>query len=117
MKYKEHHHLKPNIPELVYKYLAANEGLENRERRLINKCRCCGEEKHHDEVIDSSQTIDRGMGYKIRQRQRKNSGRISKLHNIKRRPISKDLPISDLRKCVDGEGTKKLIGKNYKSLY
>ncbi|TGZ52296.1 Uncharacterized protein DBV15_09239 [Temnothorax longispinosus] len=96
---------KPNIPELVYKYLVANEALPDTECRVVNKC-CCGQE-NHDEVMDSSRTNDKGMGYRVRQGQRKNSGRVSKLHNVKRRPISKDLPISHLQKCVDSKDTRK----------
>lgn len=63
------------------------------------------------------------MGYKARQGRRKDSGKISKLHNVKQCSISKDLPISYLQKCADGEVVvrsrfTKLIEKVvYNSLY
>lgn len=89
---------------MVYKYLVANEAFDGTER-LISTRR--SEEKHHNEVMDStSRAIDRGIGYKIRQGQRKDSGKISKVRNVKQRPISKNLSSSYLQKCVDGEGTK-----------
>ncbi|XP_011878264.1 PREDICTED: protein starmaker-like [Vollenhovia emeryi] len=99
---------KPNIPELVYKYLAANEAFDDTEHRLVSKCHSCGQEKHHDEVIDSpSQVVNRGIGYRVRPGQRKDSSRVSKLPKVKRRPISKDLPSSYLQKCIDSEDTRK----------
>lgn len=91
---------------MVYKYLIANEAFDDAERHLLSKCRYCGQEKH-DEVVDfTSKTIDRDMGYRVRKGQRKNNGRISKLHNIKQHPISKDLPTSYLQKYANGKGTK-----------
>lgn len=89
---------------MVYKYLVANEAFDDTERRLVSTRR--GEGKHHNEVIDSTSGAIRGIGYRIRQGQRKDSGKISKVQNVKQRPISKDLSSSYLQKCVDGEGTK-----------
>lgn len=97
---------------MVYKYLIANEAFDDTEHRLVSTRRCSGEEKHHNEVIDStSRAIGRDIGYRVRQGQRKDSGKISKVQSIKRRPLSKDLSVSYLQKCVNGEGTK-LIKKN-----
>lgn len=91
---------KPNILQLIYKFL-----VDDTERALPTKCRCCSlENACHNEVVDSADTsriVDKSMGYRVR----KDKGRISKTRSVKR-PTSKDLPISYLQKCVGGEGTK-----------
>ncbi|KYN37221.1 hypothetical protein ALC56_09012 [Trachymyrmex septentrionalis] len=101
----KHRRRKPNIPELVYKFLIANEAFDGNECCLVNKCRCCDQGKHH-EVIDPISTIGESTGCRIRQRWRKDIGRISKLHNVNQCPISKNQPISYLQKCMDRKHTK-----------
>ncbi|KYN21610.1 hypothetical protein ALC57_05986 [Trachymyrmex cornetzi] len=101
----KHRRRKPNIPELVYKFLIANEAFDGNEHCLVNKCRC-DQGKHH-KVTDPISTIGESIGCRIRQRWRKDIGRISKLHNINQCPISKNRPILYLQKCMDRKhGTK-----------
>ncbi|XP_050460453.1 probable splicing factor, arginine/serine-rich 5 [Cataglyphis hispanica] len=91
---------KPNIPELIYKFLGA-------ERALSTECRCYNQENvYHDEVVDSADTsriASRSMGYGVR----KDNGRVSKARRIKR-PTSRDRPISYLQKFVGGKDTRKV---------
>ncbi|KYQ58124.1 hypothetical protein ALC60_02856 [Trachymyrmex zeteki] len=103
----EHRRRKPNIPELVYKFLIANEAFDGNEHCLVNKCRCCDQGKHH-KVIDSisTSTIGKSIDYRVRQRWHKDIGRISKLYNVNQCPISKNQPISYLQKCMDRKTTK-----------
>nr|XP_012216540.1 PREDICTED: uncharacterized protein LOC105668658 [Linepithema humile] len=96
---------KPNIPELVFKFLVADQAARDTKRTLATDCRC-GQEKYRDEVVESAdipRIAGKSMGYGVR----KDSDRVAKSHVTKRRPTSKDLPISFLQKCVGGEGTRK----------
>ncbi|XP_036145284.1 uncharacterized protein LOC114255736 isoform X5 [Monomorium pharaonis] len=98
----KYHRRKLNIPELVYKFLIANEDFDNTDSNFVSKCRCCGQKKRVKEIIDSLQT-GQNVGSKIKQERRKDRDRISKLHNVKRCSVSKNLPISSLQNCVNSE--------------
>ncbi|KAL6256092.1 hypothetical protein P5V15_013327 [Pogonomyrmex californicus] len=82
---------------------------------LDQACRYCGQ-KHHNEIVDStSRTIGRSIDYRVRQKQYKNDGRISKLYNVKQNSIFKDLSISHLQKCVDKVQSMKKAKRYIKS--
>ncbi|XP_036145281.1 uncharacterized protein LOC114255736 isoform X2 [Monomorium pharaonis] len=102
----KYHRRKLNIPELVYKFLIANEDFDNTDSNFVSKCRCCGQKKRVKEIIDSLQT-GQNVGSKIKQERRKDRDRISKLHNVKRCSVSKNLPISSLQNCVNSEDIRK----------
>nr|XP_012137325.1 PREDICTED: arginine/serine-rich protein PNISR-like [Megachile rotundata] len=99
---------KPNIPELVYKYLCLGDGKESRENaaeNYIRKCRFCKRQKHPREVLDSPDS----RSIKNMANKRKDSTRNSKLHRVKHRSTNKDQTLSScMHRSSGGEGIKKM---------
>ncbi|XP_029041330.2 pre-mRNA-splicing factor 38B-like [Osmia bicornis bicornis] len=99
---------KPNISELVYKYLNLDDGKQGGEKASENyggKCSFCKLQKRREEVLDSLDSRNtKNMANK-----RKDSSRNSKLRRVKRRPTTRDQTLSScMHKSNGGEGIKKM---------
>lgn len=95
---------KPNISELVYKYLNLDDGKQDGEKASENyggKCSFCKRQKRRGEVLDSLDS----RNIKNMANKRKDSSRNSKLRRVKRRPTTRDQTLSScMHKSNVGEG-------------
>ncbi|CAL7950056.1 unnamed protein product [Xylocopa violacea] len=99
---------RPNISELVYKYLgeSVKEGGAKASRNCDGaKCRFCNRPKPREEVLNSLDSrAGRGMANK-----RKESAKNSKIHRVKRRQTSREQTLSScMQRATGGEGIKKM---------
>ncbi|KAK1132860.1 hypothetical protein K0M31_014228 [Melipona bicolor] len=103
---------KPNISELVYKFLSLGGSKEDAREALrnynITKCQFCKRLKRREEVLDCPNSRPGGsMANK-----RKDTTRNSKVHRVKRRQTSRDQTLSScVHKSSGGEGKS---DKSYK---
>ncbi|KOX75886.1 hypothetical protein WN51_12316 [Melipona quadrifasciata] len=110
---RSHHKMKlrrkPNISELVYKFLSLGGSKEDAREALrnynITKCQFCKRLKRREEVLDCPNSRPGGsMANK-----RKDTTRNSKVHRVKRRQTSRDQTLSScMHKSSGGEGMKKM---------
>ncbi|KAK9309465.1 hypothetical protein QLX08_000937 [Tetragonisca angustula] len=110
---RSHHKMKlrrkPDISELVYKFLSLGGSKEDAREALrnynITKCQFCKRLKRREEVVDCPNSRPGGsMANK-----RKDTTRNSKVRRVKRRQTSRDQTLSScMHKSSGGEGIKKM---------
>ncbi|XP_076762784.1 uncharacterized protein LOC143430402 [Xylocopa sonorina] len=99
---------RPNISELVYKYLSESvkEGGAEASRNCDGaKCRFCSRPKPREEVLNSLDSrAGRGMANK-----RKESAKNSKIHRVKRRQTSREQTLSScMHRTTSREGVRRM---------
>ncbi|XP_076637191.1 uncharacterized protein LOC143349668 [Colletes latitarsis] len=108
---RSHHKMKvrrrkPNIPELVYKflYLGSRENGEGASNVAETKCRFCHRQKRRVEVLDS---LDSDAGRNMANK-RRDVKKNSKIHRVKRRQTTREQTPSCVHSKSKSEGMQKI---------